>query len=95
MGRMFGSRRFMAPEEFELGAPLDQRTTVFTLGRLVRHFTTHLTEDAGHFDGPDALAAVVAQAVRARTGRPLRDRRRVCLRLAVGACQRMTNTGGC
>jgi hypothetical protein len=65
MGRMFGSRRFMAPEEFELGAPLDQRTTVFTLGRLVRHFTTHLTEDAGYFDGPDALAAVVAQAVQA------------------------------
>ncbi len=63
MGRMFGSGRFMAPEEFELGAPLDQRTTVFTLGRLVRHFTTHLTEDTGYFDGPDALAAVVAQAV--------------------------------
>jgi serine/threonine-protein kinase len=63
MGRMFGSSRFMAPEEFELGALLDQRTTVFTLGRLVRHFTTHLTEDAGCFDGPDALAAIVAQAV--------------------------------
>lgn len=63
MGRMFGSRRFMAPEEFRLGAPLDQRTTVFTLGRLVRHFTTRLTEDTGYFDGPAALAAVVAQAV--------------------------------
>lgn len=63
MGRMFGSRRFMAPEELELGAPLDQRTTVFTLGRLVRHFTTRLTEDAGCFDGPAGLAAVVAQAV--------------------------------
>ena len=63
VGRMFGSRRFMAPEEFELGAPLDQRTTVFTLGLLVRHFTTRLTEDIGYFDGPDGLAAVVAQAV--------------------------------
>ena len=63
MGRMFGSSRFMAPEEFELGAPLDQRTTVFTLGRLVRNFTTRLTEDIGYFDGPDGLAAVVAQAV--------------------------------
>jgi serine/threonine-protein kinase len=63
MGRMFGSRRFMAPEEFEFGAPLDQRTAVFTLGRLVRHFTTRLTEDAGCFDGPTGLAAVVAQAV--------------------------------
>jgi serine/threonine-protein kinase len=63
MGRMFGSRRFMAPEEFEFGAPLDQRTTVFTLGRLVRHFTTRLTEDAGCFGGPAGLGAVVAQAV--------------------------------
>jgi serine/threonine protein kinase, bacterial len=63
MGRMFGSPRFMAPEEFQLGAPLDQRTTVFTLGRLAWHFTTRLTEDAQYFDGPDLLAAVIAQAV--------------------------------
>jgi serine/threonine protein kinase, bacterial len=33
MGRMFGSTRFMAPEEFELGARIDERTTVFNLGR--------------------------------------------------------------
>jgi serine/threonine-protein kinase len=33
MGRMFGSSRFMAPEEFERGARIDERTTVFTLGR--------------------------------------------------------------
>ena len=32
MGRMWGSTRFMAPEEFVLGAVLDQRTTVFILG---------------------------------------------------------------
>ena len=31
MGRMFGSSRFMAPEEFELGASIDQRTTVSAL----------------------------------------------------------------
>lgn len=63
MGRMFGSSRFMAPEESQLGALLDQRTTVFTLGRLAWHFTTRLTEAAGCFNGPDALAAVIAQAV--------------------------------
>lgn len=63
MGRMLGSSRFMAPEEFELGAALDQRTTVFTLGRLVRHFTTRLTEDPGSFSGPAGLAAVIEQAV--------------------------------
>ncbi len=28
MGRMFGSSRFMAPEEFKLGATIDERTTV-------------------------------------------------------------------
>ena len=38
MGRMFGSTRFMAPEEFELGATIDERTTVFTLGRTVEQF---------------------------------------------------------
>lgn len=32
-GRMFGSTRFMAPEEHALGAVIDERTTVFNLGR--------------------------------------------------------------
>lgn len=64
MGRMFGSSRFMAPEEFELGAPLDERTTVFTLGRLVKHFGTRLTEDPARFCGPAALAGVVERATR-------------------------------
>jgi hypothetical protein len=36
MGRLFGSTRFMAPEEFELGVMIDQSTTVFTLGRCRR-----------------------------------------------------------
>jgi len=38
MGRMFGSTRFMAPEEFELGARIDERTTVFNLGRTIEQF---------------------------------------------------------
>jgi serine/threonine protein kinase len=38
MGRMFGSSRFMAPEEFESGAIIDQRTTVFTMGRCLLVF---------------------------------------------------------
>lgn len=38
MGRMFGSTRFMAPEELELGARIDERTTVFTLGRTMVQF---------------------------------------------------------
>lgn len=38
MGRMFGSERFMAPEEFQRGAVIDERTTVFTLGRTISVF---------------------------------------------------------
>jgi serine/threonine-protein kinase len=37
-GRMFGSTRFMAPEELVLGATIDERTTVFTMGRTVAQF---------------------------------------------------------
>jgi serine/threonine-protein kinase len=33
IGRLFGSTRFMAPEEFEVGALIDERTTVFNMGR--------------------------------------------------------------
>ena len=33
MGRMFGSTRFMAPEEFQKGRVIDERTTVFAMGR--------------------------------------------------------------
>lgn len=32
MGRMWGSGRFMSPEEFELGAVIDERTNVFNMG---------------------------------------------------------------
>lgn len=32
VGRMYGSSRFMSPEEFQLGAPIDEVTTVYTMG---------------------------------------------------------------
>ena len=35
MGRMFGSTRFMAPEQHELGAQIDERATVFAMGRTI------------------------------------------------------------
>ncbi|HEX6052419.1 MAG TPA: hypothetical protein VFZ21_24310 [Gemmatimonadaceae bacterium] len=44
MGRMFGSDRFMAPEEYELGALIDERTTVFTMGRTVAELLSLGTE---------------------------------------------------
>lgn len=34
MGRMWGSSRFMSPEEYELGASLDEITNVYTLGAM-------------------------------------------------------------
>lgn len=34
MGRMWGSSRFMSPEEYELGAVLDEITNVFTIGQM-------------------------------------------------------------
>lgn len=51
MGRMFGSDRFMAPEEYELGARIDERTTVFTMGRTIAQFLSLGSEDiAGLID---------------------------------------------
>lgn len=34
MGRLWGSSRFMTPEEFELGAKIDERTNVFNIGAI-------------------------------------------------------------
>ena len=62
MGRMFGSDRFMAPEEFLFGAPIDQRTTVFTLARLAWHFGTRTTERPERFCGSEAVRSVLEQA---------------------------------
>lgn len=62
MGRMFGSTRFMAPEECQLGALIDQRTTVFTMGRTAALFLSDGTLERTPFRGSDALYAVIVQA---------------------------------
>jgi serine/threonine protein kinase, bacterial len=59
---MFGSSRFMAPEEFELGAPIDQRTNVFVMGREALLFLSDGTADASAFRGSRALFEVAARA---------------------------------
>lgn len=64
MGRMFGSSRFMAPEEFALGAAIDERTTVFTLGRTIAEFLSDGTLDRAPFRGNDAPFAVMERACR-------------------------------
>jgi serine/threonine-protein kinase len=70
MGRMFGSTRFMAPEEFELGAPIDERTTVFTMGRTALVLLSDGSLDPRAFRGPPSLYEVAARACE-----PERDRR--------------------
>lgn len=62
MGRMFGSSRFMAPEEFQRGAMIDERTNVFVLGRFAAVFLGGgvLTPDT--FRGTPAMFEVVARA---------------------------------
>lgn len=62
MGRMFGSDRYMAPEEHVLGATIDQRTTVFTLGRLALHLGTATTDDPTMYVGGSNRAAVLLRA---------------------------------
>ena len=58
MGRMFGSTRFMAPEEFSKGATIDQRTSVFTMGRTVLVLLSDGTTSPDAFRGPPALLEV-------------------------------------
>lgn len=53
VGRMFGSSRFMAPEEYEKGAWIDEQTTVYVMGRTALVFLP---------DVPSALLQVTAQA---------------------------------
>ena len=64
MGRMFGSTRFMAPEEFELGARIDERTNVFTMGRTAAVFLSDGTLDRDPFRGSDAQYEVIRRACR-------------------------------
>jgi serine/threonine protein kinase, bacterial len=65
LGRMFGSTRFMAPEEFQLGARIDARTTVFTLGRTISILLAGGSLERPPFRGSDALFEVMLRACRA------------------------------
>ncbi len=64
MGRMFGSERFMAPEEFTLGARIDARTTVFTLARAAFVLTGADPGDRDGFSGGPAAYDVLVRATR-------------------------------
>lgn len=62
MGRLFGSDRFMVPEEFEKGALIDERTTVFNLGRAMSVFLGDGTLERSAFRGSDAQHALMLRA---------------------------------
>lgn len=43
MGRMWGSSRFQSPEEYQLGAVIDEITNVYTLGPPLLHSLASIT----------------------------------------------------
>ena len=64
MGRMWGSTRFMSPEEFECGAVIDEVTNVFTMGATA--FAVLGDEADRSFDkwnGSEALHEVACNAI--------------------------------
>lgn len=64
MGRMWGSTRFMSPEEYELGAAIDEVTTVFALGSLAHTFLgDDATKSREAWVGSDAQFDVAARAM--------------------------------
>ena len=64
MGRMWGSARYMSPEDFTLGAALDERTNVFTLGATAFHlFGGAMDRCREKWRLGDAAFAVAARAV--------------------------------
>jgi serine/threonine-protein kinase len=62
MGRMFGSTRFMAPEEFELGERIDEVTNVFTMGRVISVFLSDGTLELAPSRGDRSLYEVMTKA---------------------------------
>ncbi|WP_406077695.1 serine/threonine protein kinase [Micromonospora sp. NBC_00858] len=62
--RLPGSRRYMAPEEFVRGAVIDQRTTVYTLGRTIQH----LLDSPHGWRGSPAQGRLATHATRPTPG---------------------------
>ncbi|WP_028545303.1 serine/threonine protein kinase [Paenibacillus taiwanensis] len=64
MGRLWGSSRFMSPEEFELGALIDKRTNVFNMGAVAFSLIGgERDRSCAKWEASDALYQVAAKAV--------------------------------
>jgi serine/threonine protein kinase, bacterial len=64
-GPRFGSSRFMAPEESQPGSAIDERTTVYSLGRTAAVLLSDGTLARAAFAGSDALLAIATRACQA------------------------------
>jgi serine/threonine-protein kinase len=64
MGRMWGSSRFMSPEEFELGASIDEVTNVFNMGAMAFALLGgELDRSRERWDAGEALYEIALRAV--------------------------------
>ena len=61
-GRLYGSSRFMAPEEFQKGERIDERTNVFMLGRTAFVLLANNSNARDDWKGNDALWHVAKKA---------------------------------
>ena len=63
MGRMWGSSTFMSPEEWEMGAVIDETTNVYTLGAFAFALFGGYCRDREHWQLSDAAFDVARRAV--------------------------------
>ncbi|ADU31561.1 protein kinase domain-containing protein [Evansella cellulosilytica] len=64
MGRLWGSKRFMSPEEFQLGAAIDEKTNVFNMGAVAFALLGgELDRSYSKWEGSKALYAIAKKAV--------------------------------
>ena len=61
-GRLYGSRRFMAPEEFQKGERIDERTNVFVLGRTAFVLLANSSDSRDDWKGNEAMWQVAKKA---------------------------------
>lgn len=63
MGQMWGSSRFMSPEEYELGATLDEITNIFTLGQMGFSLFTDSNKDIARWPLSTSSYNVLIKAI--------------------------------
>lgn len=63
MGRMWGSSRFQSPEEYQLGAAIDEITNVYTLGARAFALFGKYNRTRDKWQLNDKLFKVAAKAV--------------------------------